>query len=435
MVIDDTDFPAPGSARDTAQPATHVPVIVLGGGQAGLSASWYLQQRGLEHLVLEKNRIGHAWREERWDSFCLVTPNWQCLLPDFPYQGDDPNGFMLKDQIVDYIEAFAAKVNPPIREGVAATRLSRLRDGRFALATTSGDYTADQVILAVSGYHIPSAPRVGERLPTRLVQMHSQEYRNPDQIAPGAVLVVGTGQSGCQIAEDLHRVGRQVHLAVGKAPRSPRRYRGRDALDWLHDMGQYDITVDDHPLGEKVRAKENHYFSGRDGGREIDLRQFAIEGMKLYGQLEGVEGEQVSFADDLKTHLDSADAAYLKIRAQIDAYIAAKGIAAPASAPYVPVWQPPAAPQTLDCAAAEVNTVIWCTGFRPVWRWVEAPVFDGQGYPSHHRGVTSVEGLYVVGLPWLTTWGSGRFSGVARDVQHVVDHLADRAAISISAAA
>lgn len=421
MVIEDTDILTAAEVGE----AQHVPVIVVGGGQAGLSASWYLQQHGIEHLVLEKNRVGHAWRDERWDSFCLVTPNWQCLLPDFPYAGDDPEGFMLKNQIVDYVEAFAAKVAPPIREGVAATLLGRLPDGRFSLRTTSGDYTADKVILAVSGYHVASVPRVGARLPSRLFQIHSQEYRNPDLIPEGAVLVVGTGQSGCQIAEDLHRVGRQVHLAVGSAPRSPRKYRGRDALAWLYDMGQYDITVDDHPLREKVRLKENHYFSGRDGGREIDLRQFATEGMKLYGLLSGVEGEAVTFADDLRKNLDLADASYAKIQRQIDAWIAAQGIdAPPAPPPYVPVWRPPAEPEALDCAAAGVNSVIWCTGFRPDWRWVDLPVFNGEGYPIHHRGVCALDGLYVVGLPWLTTWGSGRFSGVARDVEHVVSHLA-----------
>jgi putative flavoprotein involved in K+ transport len=425
MIIEDNDFSDAGAPRETL----HVPVIVIGGGQAGLSASWLLQQHGVEHLLLEKNRIGHSWREERWDSFCLVTPNWQCLLPDFPYPGEDPNGFMLKDEIVAYIEAYAAKVKPPIREGVAVTALSRHRDGRFHLCTTSGDYTADKVILAVSGYHIASIPRVGERLPTRLFQIHSQQYRNPEQIPDGGVLVVGTGQSGCQIADDLHRARRQVHLAVGTAPRSPRKHRGRDALDWLHEMGQYDITVDDHPLGEKVRLKENHYFSGRDGGLEIDLREFALGGMKLYGMLSGVEGERIAFADDLKKNLDAADAAFVKIRKQIDAYIAAKGIEAPPPpAPYTPVWEPSEQPQALDLAASGVNSVIWCTGFRPDWRWIQVPAFNGEGYPVHYRGVTKIDGLYVIGLPWLTTWGSGRFSGLARDVEHVVDHLATRMA-------
>jgi len=430
MVIEDTDVLP---AEDRLE-AAHVPVIVIGGGQAGLSASYYLQRQGIEHLVLEKNSIGHSWREERWDSFCLVTPNWQCLLPDFPYRGDDPDGFMLKDQIVEYIQAFAAHVKAPIREGVAVTALGRHPDGRFALRTTRGDYTADKVILAISGYHIPSIPRVGERLPSRLLQMHSQQYRNPEQLPDGAVLVVGTGQSGCQIADDLHRVGRQVHLAVGTAPRSPRQYRGRDALDWLHEMGLYDITVDQHPLREKVRLKENHYFSGRDGGLEIDLRQFAVEGMKLYGMLSAIEGEVVAFADDLKQNLDAADASYMKIRTQIDDYIAAKGVSAPAAPAYGPVWRPPAEPATLDCAAAGVKTVIWCTGFRPDWRWIDLPAFNGDGYPMHDRGVCQVGGLYVIGLPWLTTWGSGRFSGLARDVEHVVDHLALRMTPALAAA-
>jgi putative flavoprotein involved in K+ transport len=192
-------------------------------------------------------------------------------------------------------------------------------------------------------------------------------------------------------------------------------------------MGQYDITVDDHPLREKVRLKENHYFSGRDGGREIDLREFARGGMKLYGMLSGVEGEQVAFADDLKKNLDAADAAFTKIRKQIDAYIAAKGVEAPPPpAPYTPLWEPAEQPQTLDLAESGVNSVIWCTGFRPDWRWIDVPVFNGEGYPVHYRGVSKVDGLYVVGLPWLTTWGSGRFLGLTRDVEHVVKHLASR---------
>ena len=180
----------------------------------------------LEHLVVEKHRVGHAWRSERWDSFCLVTPNWQCRLPDFPYAGAEPDGFMVKDDIVRYIEAFAATVKPPIREGVGVTKLSRAPDGLFALATTEGGLTAANVVVAVSAYHRPKLPPEAGRLPKDLVQVHSSAYKNPEQLPPGAVLVVGTGQSGCQIAEDLHLAGRQVHVSVGSAPRSPRNYRG-----------------------------------------------------------------------------------------------------------------------------------------------------------------------------------------------------------------
>ena len=285
-MIDSADeITLPGAAaatarRDGKRSNRHLPVVVVGGGQAGLCVSYELKRRGFGHVVLEQHKIGHAWRTDRWDSFCLVTPNWQCQLPGYPYQGPDPDGFMLKDEIVAYVEGFARMVDPPIHEDVTVTRVSRQPDGCYLVESTMGDWTADAVVMAISGYHVPAVPRVGERVPRDLVQIHSKDYRNPEQLPAGAVLVVGTGQSGCQIAEDLHLAGRQVHLAVGDAPRSPRQYRGKDAIKWLDEMGYYKLTVDDHPLGTAVRRKANHYFSGRGGGREIDLLKFAAEGMR-----------------------------------------------------------------------------------------------------------------------------------------------------------
>jgi putative flavoprotein involved in K+ transport len=399
-----------------------VPVVVIGGGQAGLSASWSLKEKGVEHVVLEKQSVGHAWRTQRWDSFCLVTPNHQCRLPDFPYAGDDPSGFMLRDEIVAYVEAFADHVRPPLHEGVAATRVGRSGDG-FVVETDKGDWRADAVILAVSGYHRPRVPRLAERLPARIVQHHSSTYRNPESLPPGEVLVVGSAQSGCQIAEDLHLAGRKVHLAVGSAPRSPRRYRGRDALDWLEALGQYDLDVIDHPLGEAVRKKANHYFSGRGGGREIDLRRFAVEGMGLHGRLDEIAEGKARFMDDLAKNLDAADAAYLKIRAMIDDYIAAEGIDAPEATPFAPCWAPLERNGPDDLLLDKISAVVWATGFEADWSFVDLPAFDGRGQPVHRRGVTSVPGLYVLGLPWLHTWGSGRFSAVGRDAAYLVDHL------------
>jgi len=401
-----------------------VPVVVIGGGQAGLSASWSLKDKGVEHVVLEKHSVGHAWRTQRWDSFCLVTPNHQCRLPDFPYAGDDPNGFMLRDEIVAYVEAFADHVRPPLHEGVAATRVGRSGDG-FVVETDKGDWRADAVILAVSGYHRPRVPRLAERLPARIVQHHSSNYRNPESLPPGEVLVVGSAQSGCQIAEDLHLAGRKVHLAVGSAPRSPRQYRGRDSLDWLEALGQYDLDVIDHPLGEAVRKKANHYFSGRGGGREIDLRRFAVEGMVLHGRLTDIADGEARFIDDLAKNLDAADAAYLKIRAMIDDYIAAEGIEAPPAAPFIPCWAPAEGSRPDHLPLDRISAVVWATGFEADWGFVDLPAFDGRGHPVHRRGVTSVPGLYVLGLPWLHTWGSGRFSAVGRDAAYLVDHLWD----------
>ncbi|MGY2048973.1 MSMEG_0569 family flavin-dependent oxidoreductase [Methylobacterium sp. JK268] len=401
-----------------------VPVVVVGGGQAGLAMSYQLKRRGIAHLVFEKNQVAHAWKTQRWDSFCLVTPNWQCQLPGFPYAGAEPHGFMPRDEIVAYLEAYRRFVDPPLREGVGVTRLRRDRAGGFRVSTEAGEVRAEQVVLAVSGYHRPAIPAAAGQLAAPIAQIHSSAYRNPGQLPPGAVLVIGSGQSGCQIAEDLHLAGRRVHLAVGSAPRCPRLYRGRDAVDWLAEMGQYDLPVERHPLKEGVRRNANHYLTGRDGGRPIDLRRFAIEGMRLHGRLAAMEGTRVTFAPDLKANLDNADAVYTGIQAAIDKHIAQNGIAAPEEAHYTPVWQPGEPDLALDCAEAGITAVIWATGFRSDFGFVEGLPLDARGLPHHTRGVTPVEGLFVVGLPWLHTWGSGRFSGIARDTDHLAERIA-----------
>lgn len=411
----------------TAASPRHVSVAVIGGGQAGLSMSYHLSQSGTDHVVFERHRVAHAWRDQRWDSFCLVTPNWQCQLPGHPYAGSNPNGFMLKDEIVDYVQSYADRIGAPVREGVGVDRLSR-DGGVYRLETAEGVTTADAVVLAVGGYHTPFVPRYGERLPEAIVQIHSAVYKNPDQLPPGAVLVVGSGQSGCQIAEDLHLAGRQVHVVIGSAPRCPRVYRGRDAVDWLADLGQYDVPVTEHPLKEKVRRKANHYLTGRGGGRDIDLRKFALEGMRLHGRLDTVLGGLLHFRDDLAANLDGADAVYNGICGLIDKHIEEAGLDAPPPSRYEPVWQPGPFEASLDPVAAGITSVIWCTGFRSDWSWVDLPLFDGNGYPTHTRGVTALPGVYTLGLPWLHTWGSGRFVGVGRDAaylnQQISAHLA-----------
>ena len=407
----------------------HFSVAVIGGGQAGLAMSYQLQQNGIDHVILEKNRIAHTWKTQRWDAFCLVTPNWQCQLPGFPYAGGDPKGFMPRDEIVAYIEAYARHISAPIREGVAVARLTQDPGGVFALETSAGEITADAVVLAVSGYHVPNVPRMAERLDRSLSQLHSSQYRNSDQLPPGEILVIGSGQSGCQIAEDLHLAGRKVHLAVGSAPRCPRVYRGRDAVEWLDDLGQYDLPVDQHNLKEKVRKNANHYLTGRDSGRDIDLRRFALEGMALYGRLKDIQSGTLSFADDLAKNLDNADSVYNGICRLIDDHIARNAIEAPASPHYKPVWQPTEVPAELDPTKAGISTVIWTTGFRSDWSWVDLPIFDGAGYPTHRRGVTSMAGIYVLGLPWLYTWGSGRFVGVGRDAAFIAEQIVSDATV------
>ena len=411
---------------------SHHDVLVIGGGQAGLSLSVYLQQRGIDHLVVEKHDPVHAWRDQRWDSFCLVTPNWQCQLPGWPYAGDDPHGFMRRHEIVEYLQGFVDRVDAPLLTHCAVRRVSPRGEGGYVVETARGTFTADQVVVASGGYHVPIVPRLAERLPAHVAQLHSEQYRNPQALPPGAVLVVGNGQSGSQIAEDLHLAGRQVILATGDAPRCARFYRGKDVVDWLAEMDYYDMPVGQHPLREGVRDNTNHYVTGRDGGRDIDLRRFAAEGMQLYGLLKGLDGDLLRFAPDLGANLAHADKIYNGINASIDKFIAQRGIEAPPPSVYEPLWEVPAEREALSLAEAGIASVIWCIGFQPDFSWLEAPVFNGRGQPVHVRGVTAQEGLYFLGLPWLHTWGSGRFSGVARDASFLAERIDQRRGLNVS---
>jgi putative flavoprotein involved in K+ transport len=334
---------------------------------------------------------------------------------------------MVKDQINEWLAGFVDHVKAPAIEGVTVERVSR--DGereRFDVQTDAGLYTADQVVVASGGYHRPIVPRLAEKLPAGVAQFHSAQYRNPAQLPEGAVLVVGCGQSGAQIAEDLHLAGRKVHLATGHAPRCARFYRGREVVDWLADMKYYEMPVTEHPLREGVRDNTNHYVTGRDGGRDIDLRRFALEGMELYGVLSGFDSGNFELQPNLRDNLDAADDTYNRINASIDKHIAAKGIEAPPPSVYTPVWEPTQERTRLDLAAAGIGSVIWCIGFSPDFAWVDAPVFNGRGAPVHLRGVTNEPGLYFLGLPWLHTWGSGRFSGVAGDAAFLAETIENR---------
>ncbi|HYP86885.1 MAG TPA: MSMEG_0569 family flavin-dependent oxidoreductase [Polyangiaceae bacterium] len=410
----------PRDAR--AKKPEHFEVVVVGGGQAGLSMSYLLKQRGVSHVVLEAKRIASAWRDERWDAFCLVTPNWQCRLPGHPYAGDDPQGFMGKDAIVDYVESYAKRFELPVREGVRVQAVKRAegREG-FEIETSAGKLTAEQVVVATGGYHRPRVPDYAPAL--GLHQLHSSQYRNSAALPPGGVLVVGTGQSGCQIAEDLHLLGRQVHLCVGSAPRCARRHRGKDVVEWLEQMGHYDLPIDQQKNPDELRERANHYVTGRSGGHDLDLRRFALEGMKLYGPAVSFADGKLHFAPKLRQHLDHADDVYRSINRAIDAYIMQRGITAPSEPEYVAVWEPEMEPAELELAASGISTVIWATGFHTDFSWIDAPVFGARSKVVHRRGVTSTPGLYFLGLPWLHTWGSGRFSGVKTDAEYLLQSM------------
>ncbi|OBF13711.1 MSMEG_0569 family flavin-dependent oxidoreductase [Mycobacterium sp. ACS4331] len=403
--------------------AHHVPVAIIGGGQAGLSVSWYLGRAGVEHVVLESHTPVHAWADSRWDNFTLVTPNWHCQLPGYPYAGSDPDGFMTRDEVVAWLAGWLDTFTPPVRTHTRVTRLQNRPEGGFELTlqTSSGRETliCESAVIATGGYPLPVIPPFAGSLDPAVVQIHSDQYRNPSQLPDGAVLVVGTGQSGTQIAEDLHLAGRQVHLAVGSAPRVARFYRGRDCMTWLAEMGVYDRPAQQYPGGKAAIEKTNHYVTGRDGGRDVDLRQFALDGMKLYGTLAGGRDSTLHFDPNLRAALDAADSVYNSICSDIDAHIEREQISAPPATRYTPVWEPAAEPTTVDLAAENVTSIVWAIGYRPDYRWIEASAFDGGGRPMQTRGVTAVPGLSFVGLPWMHTWGSGRFLGIDRDAAHI----------------
>ena len=399
-----------------------VPVAVIGAGQAGLSVSWYLSRAGVEHVVLEAKTPVHAWADSRWDNFTLVTPNWHCRLPGYRYQGPDPDGFMTRDEVVAWLAGWLDTLRAPVRTHTRVTRLRNTGGGfELSLGTDAGEetLTCEHAVVATGGYPLPVTPTFAASLDSSVTQIHSEQYRNAAELPHGAVLVVGTGQSGAQIAEDLHLEGRQVHLAVGNAPRVARFYRGRDCMTWLADMGLYDKAAGEYPGGKAAIEKTNHYVTGRGGGRDIDLRQFASEGMRLYGALTDGKDSTLEFAPTLRNSLDRADSVYNSICGDIDAYIERQAIAAPPPQRYTPVWQPETESTALDLAAEGVTSIVWAIGYRPDYRWIEASAFDGGGRPMQNRGVTTVPGLSFVGLPWMHTWGSGRFLGIDRDARHI----------------
>lgn len=400
-------------------------VIIVGAGQAGLSMSYCLRKKNIDHLVLEKSeQVASNWRHQRWDSFCLVTPNWQCQLPGYPYPGDDPHGFMVKEEIIAYLEAYAASFSPPIQFASPVRSLKKV-DELFEVRTVSACYKACQVIIACGSYHRPFIPELAEGM-TGVTHLHSSDYKNPQQLANGDVMVVGTGQSGCQIAEDLHLAGRKVHLCVGTAPRVNRCYRGKDVVDWLDEMGYYQTTLAEHPDGKAASHSTNHYVTGRDGGRDINLRIFAQQGMQLYGRLATTEHGRLTFARDLYKNLDNADEVAARINASIEEHISRHAIEAPADNNLYSDFRPSTLHE-LNLAQSNISTVIWATGFRMDFAWLQVPVLDAAGYPDQQRGVTKERGLYFLGLNWMHTWGSGRFYHVGRDAEYLSEIIADLA--------
>lgn len=407
-------------------PVEKVETLIVGGGQAGLMMSAQLRRRGLPHLILERHRVAERWRSERWDALHANGPAWHDRFPGFPIAGVDPDGFATRDQMVDYFTAYAAHIAAPIRCGVVVTALRRTPDGTgFHAETSAGPIEAANVVAATGPFQrgvIPAMvpPDFG------IAQMHSTAYRNPGQVPPGAVLVVGAGSSGTQIADELSRAGRRVYLCVGQHERLPRRYRGKDYCFWLGVLGMWDAETRD-----PAKAHVTIPVSGAYGGYTIDFRRFAARGITLLGRAEAFAEDVMSFAPDLARDLAAGDASYLAVLDAADAYAAREGLDLPEEQAARVAEAEPACVTTpilrLNLREAGITTIIWATGFAFDFGWLQAGAMDARGAPVHRRGITEVPGLYVLGLPFLSRRASSFIFGVEQDAAHLAAHIAARA--------
>lgn len=405
-----------------------IETVIIGGGQAGLSTSYHLAQRGCEHVVLEQAaQVGNAWRNGRWDSFTLLTPNWSFRLPGAEYHGNAPDGFMARDDIVACFERYVERFHLPVHYGVRATSVVRKADGQGYLVTTAETvWEARHVVMATGLFQQPKTPSCHTALSAQITQMHSGQYRNPQALPPGEVLVVGSAQSGCQIAEELYQSGRRVYLCVGGAGRVPRRYRGKDVYEWLHLSGFLDRTADKLP-SPKARFAGNPHVSGRDGGRTLNLHQYARDGVVLLGRLKGARDNTVWLADDLKDSLAKADTFEAEIVKLIDGFIAQNRLnAPPENLPQLRDGFDADVITELDLRSAGITTIIWAMGYVFDFSLVNLPICDSDGYPVQKRGVADYHGLFFVGLPWLYKQKSGLLIGVGEDADFIASAIAAR---------
>jgi putative flavoprotein involved in K+ transport len=401
-----------------------IETLIVGGGQAGLALSYYLRGLGREHLILERARVAERWRSERWDSLTFQFPSWSIRLPGLEYRGDDPEGFAPRDEVVRFLHAYRAHIGAPVREGVAVRAVTRPNDGaRYRINTDAGIYEAANVVAATGPYQDLLVPAAAAALPADVVQVHSSRYRNPAALPEGAVLVVGSGASGCQIVEDLLDAGRTVHLSVGSPRRVPRRYRGRDVFWWIDRMGALDQTLAERP---DARGTPNPLVTGAHGGHDIDLRAYAHAGVTLYGRLRGARDGRLLFEDDVALQIARGDEGMTAFARAADEWARREGLGPPRDDERVDRLAPLsglASPPALDLRAAGITAVVWATGFRPDFGWIRLPVLDAGGDAVHRLGSTTCPGFYFLGLPWLSKLKSSVLCGVGEDAERIAAAL------------
>ncbi|WP_147199864.1 NAD(P)/FAD-dependent oxidoreductase [Pantoea sp. MBD-2R] len=402
---------------------TEIDTLVVGAGQAGVAMSEHLTKAGIRHLVLEKNRIAEAWRSGRWDSLVANGPAWHDRFPNMEFSNISADGFVPKEQVADYFKAYAEKFSAPIRTGVEVKSVVR-NEGRpgFTIETSEGVILARHIVAATGPFQRPVIPAIAPEN-DGLHQLHSAHYYNPQQLPEGAVLIVGAGSSGVQIADELQRAGKTVYLSVGPHDRPPRAYRQRDFCWWLGVLGLWDASA-------SVPGKEHVTIavSGARGGHTVDFRQLAHQGVNLVGLTESFADGKITFQPDLVDNIAKGDANYLSLLDAADAYIARNGLDLPPEPTARHFLPDPACmihPRTeLDIKAAGITTIIWATGYVTDYSWLKVDAFDKNNKPKHQRGVSSEPGVYFLGLPWLSRRGSTFIWGVWHDAKYIADHIA-----------
>lgn len=399
----------------------NVEVLIVGAGQAGVAMSEHLTRHAIPHLVLERARIAERWRSRRWDSLVANGPAWHDRFPGMEFSGN-PDAFPGKEDVADYFVAYAGKIAAPIRCGVEVTEVRRNPNGPgFRVDSTGGPIDARYVVAATGPFQRPVMP---DMVPASagIVQLHSADYRNPDQLSPGAVLVVGSGSSGAQIADELLQSGRSVTLSVAPHGRPPRGYRGRDFCWWLGVLNKWDVEAPPETKHVTIAV------SGANGGKTVDFRRFAAEGMTLVGRANAFQDGTMTFAPDLAANLARGDADYLSVLDDADAWALRNGADLPPDPEARQVFPDPDCVinpiLTLDLARAGITSIIWATGYAPDFNWLKVDALDARGRPRHQRGVASEPGIYFVGLPWQSRRGSAFIWGVWHDAKHVADHIA-----------